>query len=249
MAEQLSDQELADLRRKAHAYDSEQGRLQKTQQELDQERAARAEAEKRLAAQQQNLPAPDARALEIFGQDGVAHLQNMLTPVLHKLDTIGKKFEERDLSETQARLARAYQEALDTKLSGSNLPGFVSRLYNGDLTGVWSKFLDSHPAVKRAQAEGDVETVSDMVQIFIHQNKELVAGGGYSPQSVPGFSPAVKSDYSDADYQRDISALERQRDNVAITDEEYEKQANAIYDRWVAAQQKVEKAQSAYGLV
>lgn len=249
MAE-LSDLELAELRKKAHAYDSEQGRLQKTQAELEAERAQRAELEKRLAAANQATPtALDPKALEIFGQDGVEHLHNMLSPVLSKLDMIGKKFEERDTVEAQARAAKTYQEALDAKLSGNNLPGFVYRLYSGDLSSVWSKFAEEHPAVRRAQSEGDVETISDMVNIFILQNKELVAGGGYSPQSVPGFSSPVKCDYTDADYVRDKKILQRQLDDTAITEKEFNEKADALYGRWVAAQEKAEQTATAYGLV
>jgi hypothetical protein len=249
MAE-LSDLELAELRKKAHAYDSEQGRLQKTQAELEAERAQRAELEKRLAAANQATPtALDPKALEIFGQDGVEHLNNMLSPVLSKLDMIGKKFEERDTVEAQARAAKTYQEALDAKLSGNNLPGFVYRLYSGDLSSVWSKFAEEHPAVRRAQSEGDVETISDMVNIFILQNKELVAGGGYSPQSVPGFSSPVKCDYTDADYVRDKKILQRQLDDTAITEKEFNEKADALYGRWVAAQEKAEQTATAYGLV
>jgi len=248
MAE-LSDLELAELRKKAHAYDSEQGRLQKAQAELEAERAQRAELEKRLAAIQATPTALDPKALEIFGQDGVEHLNNMLSPVLSKLDMIGKKIEERDTAEAQARAAKTFQEALDAKLSGNNLPGFVHRLYSGDLSSVWSKFAEEHPAVRRAQSEGDVETISDMVNIFILQNKELVAGGGYSPQSVPGFSSPVKCDYTDADYMRDKAVLKRQLDNLAITEKEFNEKADALYGRWVAAQEKAEQAATAYGLV
>jgi len=103
--------------------------------------------------------------------------------------------------------------------------------------------------VRRAQSEGDVETISDMVNIFILQNKELVAGGGYSPQSVPGFSSPVKCDYTDADYMRDKAVLKRQLDNLAITEKEFNEKADALYGRWVAAQEKAEQAATAYGLV
>lgn len=245
---EISDIELAELRKKAHAHDSEQGRLQKTQAELDTERAQRAELEKRLAAAQQTQPAPDAKALEIFGTDGVAHLQNMLTPVLQRLDAIGGKLQERDTAEAGTRALRKFQEELDSKLSGNNLPGFTSRLYGGDLSSAWTKYLESHPSIRRAQAEGDVESVSDSMSIFIHQNKELVAGGGFSPTSLPGFTPTVKCDYTDADYQRDIAGLQRQLDNVTITEADFKAKSDGLYDRWVAAQQKAESAAAAYGL-
>lgn len=179
----------------------------------------------------------------------MAHLNNMLNPVLSKLDQIGKKFEERDNEAAQARAAKTYQEALDAKLSGNNLPGFVSRLYSGDLSSVWSKFADAHPAVRRAQNEGDVETISDMVNIFILQNKELVAGGGYSPQSVPGFSSAVKCDYTDADYVRDRDVLKRQLDDTTITEKEFNEKTDALYGRYVAAQEKAAQSATQYGLV
>ena len=247
MAE-LSDLELAELRKKAHAYDSEQGRLQKAQAELEAERVQRVALEQRLATQQP-APAYDPKALEVFGADGMAHLNNMLNPVLNKLDQIGKKFEERDNEAAQARAAKTYQEALDAKLSGNNLPGFVSRLYGGDLSSAWTKFADSHPAVRRAQNEGDVETISDMANIFILQNKELVAGGGYSPQSVPGFSPMVKPDYTDADYARDKAVLQRQMENLTITEKEFGDKTNALFDRWEAAREKAEQAATAFGLV
>jgi len=251
MAE-ISDTELAELKKKAHAFDSEQGRLQKTQQELETERLNRAELERRLAAGQQTLPAFDTKALEIFGEEGVSYLQNMLKPleqIGQKIDTIGKKFEERDTAEMQVKAARAYWGKLDDKLSGNNLPGFVSRLRDGDLAAAWSKFLEARPSVKRGQAEADVETVSDAVYSFIQQNKELVAGGGYSPSAVAGSTPAVRCEYTDADYMRDKGVLKRQLDNLAITEEEFNKQTDALYGRYVAAQEKAEQAATAYGLV
>ena len=248
MAE-ISDTELAELKKKAHAFDSEQGRLQKTQQELDAERAQRAEAEKQLAALQQTSTQLDPQAEQIFGADGVNVLKNMLAPVLGKLDTIGKRFDEQANADAQAKLERAYWGQLDEKLSGNNLQGFASRLRDGDLAAAWSKFLEARPSVKRGQAEADVETVSDAVYSFIQQNKELVAGGGYSPSAVPGFTPTVKCEYTDADYMRDKAVLKRQLDNLAITETEFNKQTDALYGRWIAAQEKAEQAATAYGLV
>ena len=248
MAE-ISDTELAELKKKAHAFDSEQGRLQKAQQELDAERAQRAEAEKQLAALQQTSTQLDPQAEQIFGADGVNVLKNMLAPVLGKLDTIGKRFDEQANADAQAKLERAYWRQLDEKLSGNNLQGFASRLRDGDLAAAWSKFLEARPSVKRGQAEADVETVSDAVYSFIQQNKELVAGGGYSPSAVPGSIPTVRCDYTDADYMRDKAVLKRQLDNLAITEEEFNKQTDALYGRWIAAQEKAEQAATAYGLV
>ena len=248
MAE-ISDTELAELKKKAHAFDSEQGRLQKAQQELEAERAQRAEAEKRLAALQQTSMQLDPQAEQIFGVDGVSALKSMLAPVLGKLDTIGKRFDEQATADAQAKLERAYWGQLDEKLSGNNLQGFASRLRDGDLAAAWSKFLEARPSVKRGQAEADVETVSDAVYSFIQQNKELVAGGGYSPSAVPGFTPTVKCDYTDADYMRDKAVLKRQLDNLAITEAEFNKQTDALYGRWIAAQEKAEQAATAYGLV
>jgi hypothetical protein len=250
----INDTELAELRRKAHAFDSEQGRLQKTQSELDAERAKRAELEGRIAVQQaatQGHPTLDSRAAEVFGADGMQVLQSMLAPVsqmAQKLDTISKQFESRDAAEAQARLARAFKEALDTKLS-ENLPGFTSRIFDGDLSSAWAKFVEARPSIRRAQAEGDVEAVSDVISSFIQQNKELVAGGGFSPAAVSGVSPAIKSDFSDADYQREMKALERQLNNLSLTEADFNKKSAEVYDRWVAAQEKVEKAATAYGLV
>jgi len=248
MAE-ISDTELAELKKKAHAFDSEQGRLQKAQQELEAERAQRAEAEKRLAALQQTSMQLDPQAEQIFGVDGVTALQSMLAPVLGKLDTIGKRFDEQANADAQAKLERAYWGQLDEKLSGNNLQGFASRLRDGDLAAAWSKFLEARPSVKRGQAEADVETVSDAVYSFIQQNKELVAGGGYSPSAVSGSIPAVRCEYTDADYMRDKAVLKRQLDNLAITEAEFNKQTDALYGRWIAAQEKAEQAATAYGLV
>ena len=248
MAE-ISDTELAELKKKAHAFDSEQGRLQKAQQELDAERAQRAEAEKQLAALQQTSTQLDPQAEQIFGVDGVNVLKSMIAPVLGKLDTIGKRFDEQANADAQAKLERAYWRQLDEKLSGNNLQGFASRLRDGDLAAAWSKFLEARPSVKRGQAEADVETVSDAVYSFIQQNKELVAGGGYSPSAVPGSIPTVRCDYTDADYMRDKAVLKRQLDNLAITEEEFNKQTDALYGRWIAAQEKAEQAATAYGLV
>ena len=248
MAE-ISDTELAELKKKAHAFDSEQGRLQKTQQELEAERAQRAEAEKQLAALQQTSTQLDPQAEQIFGVDGVTALQSMLAPVLGKLDTIGKRFDEQATADAQAKLERAYWGQLDEKLSGNNLQGFASRLRDGDLAAAWSKFLEARPSVKRGQAEADVETVSDAVYSFIQQNKELVAGGGYSPSAVSGSIPAVRCEYTDADYMRDKAVLKRQLDNLAITETEFNKQTDALYGRWIAAQEKAEQAATAYGHV
>ena len=248
MAE-ISDTELAELKKKAHAFDSEQGRLQKAQQELEAERAQRAEAEKQLAALQQTSTQLDPQAEQIFGVDGVSALKSMLAPVLGKLDTIGKRFDEQANADAQAKLERAYWGQLDEKLSGNNLQGFASRLRDGDLAAAWSKFLEARPSVKRGQAEADVETVSDAVYSFIQQNKELVAGGGYSPSAVPGFTPTVRCEYTDADYMRDKAVLKRQLDNLAITEAEFNKQTDALYGRWKAAQEKAEQAATAYGLV
>lgn len=248
MAE-ISDTELAELKKKAHAFDSDQGRLQKTQQELDAERAQRAEAEKQLAALQQTSTQLDPQAEQIFGADGMTVLQGMLAPVLGKLDTIGKRFDEQANADAQAKLERAYWGQLDEKLSGNNLQGFASRLRDGDLAAAWSKFLEARPSVKRGQAEADVETVSDAVYSFIQQNKELVAGGGYSPSAVSGSTPAVRCEYTDADYMRDKGVLKRQLDNLAITEAEFNKQTDALYGRWIAAQEKAEQAATAYGLV
>jgi len=248
MAE-ISDTELAELKKKAHAFDSEQGRLQKAQQELEAERAQRAEAEKQLAALQQTSTQLDPQAEQIFGVDGVSALKSMLAPVLGKLDTIGKRFDEQANADAQAKLERAYWGQLDEKLSGNNLQGFASRLRDGDLAAAWSKFLEARPSVKRGQAEADVETVSDAVYSFIQQNKELVAGGGYSPSAVSGSIPAVRCEYTDADYMRDKAVLKRQLDNLAITEAEFNKQTDALYGRWIAAQEKAEQAATAYGLV
>lgn len=248
MAE-ISDTELAELKKKAHAFDSEQGRLQKTQAELETERSNRAELERRLAAQPQNPTQLDPQAEQIFGVDGVSALKSMLAPVLGKLDTIGKRFDEQANADEQAKLARKYWTELDEKLSGNNLMGFASRLRDGDLAAAWSKFLEARPSVKRGQAEADVETVSDAVYSFIQQNKELVAGGGYSPSAVPGSTPAVRCDYTDADYMRDKAVLKRQLDNLAITEAEFNKQTDALYGRYVAAQEKAEQTATAYGLV
>lgn len=248
MAE-ISDTELAELKKKAHAFDSDQGRLQKTQQELDAERAQRAEAEKQLAALQQTSTQLDPQAEQIFGVDGVSALKSMFAPVLGKLDTIGKRFDEQATADAQAKLERAYWKQLDEKLSSNNLQGFAFRLRDGDLAEAWSKFLEARPSVKRGQAEADIETASDAVYSFIQQNKELVAGGGYSPSAVSGSTPTVRCEYTDADYMRDKAVLKRQLDNLAITETEFDKQTDALYGRWIAAQEKAEQAATAYGLV
>lgn len=248
MAE-ISDTELAELKKKAHAFDSDQGRLQKTQQELDAERAQRAEAERQLVALQQNPTQLDPQAEQIFGVDGVSALKSMFAPVLGKLDTIGKRFDEQATADAQANLERAYWKQLDEKLSSNNLQGFAFRLRDGDLAEAWSKFLEARPSVKRGQAEADIETASDAVYSFIQQNKELVAGGGYSPSAVSGSTPTVRCEYTDADYMRDKAVLKRQLDNLAITETEFDKQTDALYGRWIAAQEKAEQAATAYGLV
>lgn len=250
MAE-ITDTELAELQKKAHAYDSEKGRLQKAQSDLEAERAQRAALEQRLAVSQPPNPdvSLDQRAVEVFGPDGMTMLQGMMAPMLEKLNTIGQKFEERDANEAKARTEIAYRRAFDTKLAESNLPGFAARLYDGDLADAWSKFVDARPSIKRAQGDGDVEAVSDAVATFIHQNRELVAGGGYQPNAVSGFSPGVKPDYSDADYRRDMAALDSQLHSCAITEQKYKTESAAIFGRWQVAQEKAESAAKSYGFV
>lgn len=245
---EITDAEFAELQRKAHAFDSEQGRLQKAQNELEAERTKRAELEARMAQQRPPTDGIDPRAAEVFGADGVTLLQGMLAPVLGKLDTIGRKFEERDTAESQARAARAFQDALGAKLADENLPGFHARLFGGDLSAAWARFVEARPSVKRAQADGDVTAVSDVIPQFIHQNKELVTGAGFSPSAIPGAAPTVKSEYTEAEYFRDVKVLERQLNNCAIDEAAYKKQAGALYDRWVAAQEKAERSVQQFGL-
>ena len=243
----MTEIEIAELQKKAHAYDSAQGRLAKVQSDLDAERQARLAAEARIATQ----PGAqiDGRAAEIFGADGVTILQSMFGQVAGKLDTLTRMHEERVNAETQVQAERKFKMELGAKLADNNLPGFESRIYGGDLAATWTKFVDARPSIRRAQTEGDVETVSDVMFNFIQQNKELVAGSGYSPNALPGGSPAVKVDYSEADYMRDIAALEQQRDNVIITEQDFNVKSAGLYDRYVAAQQKAEKAAQAFGLV
>lgn len=247
---ELTETELEELRKKAHAYDSEHGRLNKVQTELETERAQRAELEARLAAQaqtEQEPPIYDPK--EVLGEDGLAVLNNIIAPLSGKLDMIGKKFEERDLAETRASAMKKFQSELDSKLSDENLPGFASRLYGGDLTAAWSKFVETRPSVRRAQSEGDVESVTDSMANFINQNKELVAGGGYSPRSVSGSSSGVQCDYTDVDYMRDSSALKEQKNNLVITEAEFNKQSGLLWQKYVDAQKKMEAAEARYGLV
>ena len=87
-----------------------------------------------------------------------------------------------------------------------------------------------------------------MVNIFINQNKELVSGGGYSPNAVAGSIPGVKSEYSDGDYMRDAGVLKRQMENLAITEDEYSTKSKELFARYVAAQEKVERSAASYGL-
>ncbi len=246
----MTNEEIAELEKKAHAYDSERGRLQKAQLELDGERAKRAELEQALAAAQSHSSASqiDPKAVEVFGEDGVSMLQNMLTPVLQKLDAVGKRFEERDQSESQARAAQKYWQDLDVTLTDNNLPGFASRLRDGDLSSAWADFVAKRPSINRGQAEGDIATVSDAISMFINQHKELVAGGGYSPRSVSGGASAVRSDYSDADYVRDRNALQTQLNNLMITEAVYTQKMDELFVRYQTAAEKAEKATAAFGL-
>lgn len=243
--EDLTEEQLAELEKKAHAYDSDSGRLQKTQQELEDERAENARL-KQLKIEAPGGIQIDARATEIFGEDGVQMLASMLQPVMGKLDEIGGRLAEREVADTTATQARQFQGKLDAKLASMNLPGFTSRL-NSDLKSTWDEFVEARVSLKRALDEGDVESVADMVSVFITQNKEAVIGG-YSPQPVNGGIPVVQSEYTEADYTRDTAALKRQRDNLAITQKECDDQCNKCYDRYVAAQQKVEKESIAFRL-
>lgn len=252
---ELTPEELAELQKKAHAFDSERGRLEKAQKELEALKANEAQLQQQLEAQQQAArdaaagEAIDPKAAEIFGADGVEALKSMFAPVIAKLDSVGQKISERDTVEEQNRLRKAFQSKLNTKLSENNLPGFAPRIYNGDLSPTWSAFVESHPAVKRAQDEGDIETVSDMVNIFINQNKELVAGGGYAPNAVSGSIPVVKPDYTDRDYLRDKRELTKQLENLVITETEFNKKHGELFSRYVTAQEKAEQATQSYGLV
>ena len=247
----LTPEEITKLQKKAHAYDSNTGRLEKSQTDLEAERTLRVAAESKLAATQSAHPEMDAKNIELFGVDGKEALdimlKNKLDPILGKLGTISDKFTERDTRETVETAHRAYKGKLDEKLSG-NLPGFVSRMYDGgDLSSAWAEYVDSHPSVKRAQDEGDVASVSDTIGIFIHQNKELVTRG-FSPREVGGSGGGIQSEYSDVDYLRDVGVLDRQLANCGITRDDHKKATDAAYAKYVEAQEKVDKLSAGYSL-
>ncbi len=245
----MTEAEIAELQKKAHAYDSEKGRLAKAQADLEEERRTRASLEQRLAQTGGSQMGTDPNALEVFGEYGLNYLSNLLSPVVGRLDQIGRKLEERDIQEVQAQADGAFWRGLDTKLSDSNLPGFAARLRSGDLAAKWAEFVEKRPSINRGQKEGDVETVSDAVTMFINQNKELVAGGGYSPNAVSGPYTGVKPDYTDADYMRDKRTLQKQLDNLVITEAVFDQKTAEIYGRYVTAQEKAEQSATAFGLV
>jgi len=251
--ENMTPEQIEDLKKKAHAFDSEQGRLKKAQEDLEASKAqyaALAEKPAHIEAQQPNGDLTlDSKAREVFGEDGIGILSSMLKPLVTRLDDVGKKLTARDEQETKVNEMRKYRTALEAKLSDVNLPGFTHRIYGGDLSTLWDKFVESRPSIKRAQDEGDVETISDIVSLFIHQNKETVAGGGFSPSPETGRMPVIKADYTERDYQADRNELQRKLDNVIITEAEYNKGLVTIYDKYVTAQEKAEKAASSFGLV
>ncbi len=117
----------------------------------------------------------------------------------------------------------------------------------GDLSSAWAEYVESHPSVKRAQDEGDVASVSDTIGIFIHQNKELVTRG-FSPREVGGSCGGIQSEYSDADYMRDVGVLDRQLANCGITRDDHKKATDTCYAKYVEAQEKVDKLSAGYSL-
>ena len=248
----LTPEEITDLQKKAHAYDSDNGRLEKAQADFESERALRVATESKLVAAQSASVQLDPQDIELFGVDGTtridARLNGKLDPILEKLNTIGAKFEERDTRETAEQAHRTYKGELDKKLLDKLPPGFVSRMYDGgDLSSAWTEYVDSHPSVKRAQDEGDVASVSDTIGIFIHQNKELVTRG-FSPREVGGSTGGIQSEYSDADYLRDVGVLDRQLANCGITQADHKTATDAAYAKYVEAQQKAEKLSAGYSL-
>lgn len=240
--EDLTPEQLAELEKKAHAYDSEKGRLAKVQAE---NATLKSQIEQTKVVPRIQV---DPRASEVLGDDGVEVVTGMLNPVMEKLNEIGGKLDQRDAADQTASQRQQFNNALEAKLAAMNLPGFSMRL-SSDLKDMWDEYVGSRPALRRGLDEGDVETVSDMIGMFITQNREAVVGG-YTPHSDPGGAPVIKSEYSEADYQRDVNALKRQRDNLGITDDEYSKQAGQCYQKYVDAQEKVDRELSAYpGLV
>lgn len=248
----LTPEEIKELQRIKHAYDSDRGRLEKAQADLERERSQRIAFQTQLENSQHSNPEQDAKNIELFGVDGKealdTMLRNKLEPILGKLGTISDRFAERDSRETAEQAHRAYKGELDKKLSEKLPSGFVSRMYDGgDLSSAWAAYVESHPSVKRAQDEGDVASVSDTIGIFIHQNKELVTRG-FSPREVGGSSGGIQSDYSDSDYLRDVGVLDRQMANCGITQSEHKKATDACYAKYVEAQKKVEKLSAGYSL-
>jgi len=247
----LTPEEITELQKKAHAYDSDKGRLEKAQADFESERTKRISFQTQFEASQSAHSELDTKNIELFGADGKealdVMLKNKIDPILGKLGMITDKFEERDTRETVEIAHRAYKGKLDETLSG-NLPGFVSRMYDGgDLSSAWAEYVESHPSVKRAQDEGDVASVSDTIGSFIHQNKELVTRG-FSPREVGGSNSGIQSEYSDADYLRDVGVLDRQLANCGITQVDHKKATDAVYAKYVEAQEKVEKLSAGYSL-
>ena len=242
----LTAEEIAELQKKAHAYDSEKGRLRKAQEELEAERAKRVQLEHRLSLSDDKGEV-DPDVLEVFGENGVSILGKAMTPVMNRLDLVTKKLEEREQADTQAKQLQNFRSELDKILDENSLPGFTSRIYGGDLATLWDKFAEEHPLVVSAQTAGDVKTVSELVGLFITQNRDRVVGGGVSPMS--GATHVIQSDYSDEDYFRDQKSLKQKLDNCLITEEEYRKQDALIAQKYMDAQDKLMNAATSYGLV
>lgn len=247
---QLTQEEIAELRKKAHAFDSEQGRLKKAQEELEQANLRAKELEEQLqAASKSNPPAFITEANEVFGDDGARVMGAMFGDFNTKLDKITEALQKAQEKENVEAARAAYFTSLEKKLADSNLAGLSTRLYNGDLREAWNEFTEARVSLRRAQESGDVEAVSDFITTFIQTNRDLVLGGGHMPNPSYGEFTRVKPDYSDNDYMRDSAALESQLKNLVISEEDYKRKMDENFAKYCTSQEKAELASKTYGLV
>lgn len=246
---QLTQEEIAELKKKAHAFDSEQGRLKKVQDELEQANTRAKELEQKLQAASKSAPAFIGEANEVFGDDGARVMGKMFEEFNGKLDAVAAVIQKTQEKENLEAARAAYFSSLEKKLASNNLGGLSTRLYNGDLREAWNEFTEARVSLRRAQEAGDVEAVSDFIATFIQSNRDLVLGGGHTPNASYGEFNRVKPDYSDNDYMRDSAALESQLKNLAISEEDYKRAMDENFAKYCASQEKAELASKTYGLV
>lgn len=261
---EYTKEQLAELEKKAHAFDSEQGRLRKAQEELDSVKAERdrfakqaeeaakaAEDATRTATLANRFDNEKGKQLsEVIGDGAYEALKNLLTPMVQELEGVKSVLTTQQAERAQAENAAKFLSALEEQLSSQGLNGLTHRIYKGDLSQRWADFRKMRPSVAKAESEGDVSTVSDLLNLFVTQNKEAVlAAHSPTPGGGSGFGTPTPT-YTDADYLRDKAELDKQLGSMRITQDAYKASLNEIAEKWaVAGRQAEQKAVTQFGLV